>query len=431
MDYRYYIARRYLIDWKKISMISLISGISFMGVVIGVFAMVVVLSVMNGFGDVVRGLLVDLDPHIRIVSANERGFKNADSLQAQLGTLDGVVSTSAYLEGKALLVRGGNVDANRVVLVRGVNQKQLAGVSSVVDQTTIGEFDVKRNEGRAGIVIGSRLGQELSLFTESDTDLLSGTEDMVASQVQLLSAPGIERMMNSIFSSPAASLFDVRGWYDMNTVPEYDETNVFIDLAEAQRLFRTPGEVSGIELRLEDSKLASRVKGDIQTMLSADKYEVLTWYDIRKELYDVMELEKWGASLIIALIIVIAAFNIVGSLTMVVMEKRYDIGVLMSMGVSREDIRKIFLLQGAIIGIAGTGVGLITGLGLCLLQQQFGLVPLIGSDSFILDAYPVSIEFLDVSIIVVITIGLCLLAAIYPAHRASLIKPAEAVQIMD
>ena len=431
MDYRYYIARRYLIDWKKMSMISLISGISFLGVVVGVFAMIVVLSVMNGFGDVVKGLLVDLDPHIRIVSAEDRGFQHADSLQERLATLEHVVSTSAYLEGKALLVRGGGVDANRVVLVRGVDQDQLAGVSSVVEQTTIGAFEVKRVDGRAGIVIGSRLGQELSLFTEAESDLLSGTEDMGASQIQLLSAPGIERMMNSIFSTPAASVFDVRGWYDMNTVPEYDETNVFIDITEAQRLFRMPGEVSGIELRLEDSKLAPRVKAQIQAVLSPDEFEVLTWYDIRKELYDVMALEKWGASLIIALIIVIAAFNIVGSLTMVVMEKRYDIGVLMSMGVSRDDVRRIFLMQGGIIGIAGTGVGLITGLGLCLLQQQFGLVPLIGSDSFILDAYPVSIQFLDVSIIVVITIGLCLLAALYPAHRAAAIRPAEAVQIMD
>ena len=412
-------------------MITLISGISFLGVVVGVFAMIVVLSVMNGFGDVVKGLLVDLDPHIRIVSAQKRGFTDADSLQARLVDLEYVVSSSAYLEGKALLVRGGNVDANRVVLVRGVNQEQLSGVSSVVDQTTIGEFDVVRKEGRPGIVIGSRLGQELSLFTESDSDLLEGTEDMAASRVQLLSAPGIERMMNSIFSTSPASVYDVRGWYDMNTVPEYDETNVFIDLTEAQRLFRMPDEVSGIELRLEDSRLASQVKAEIQTVLSSDEFDVLTWYDIRKELYDVMQLEKWGASLIIALIIVIAAFNIVGSLTMVVMEKRYDIGVLMSMGVSKEDVRRIFLLQGAIIGIAGTGVGLVTGLGLCLLQQQFGLVPLIGSDSFILDAYPVSIQFLDISIIVVITISLCLLAALYPAHRAAAIRPAEAVQIMD
>lgn len=412
-------------------MISLISGISFLGVVVGVFAMIVVLSVMNGFGDVVRGLLVDLDPHIRIVSAKERGFTNADSLQSHLASLDHVVSTSSYLEGKALLVRGGNVDANRVVLVRGVNQEQLAGVSSVVDQTTIGAFDVERQDGRAGIVIGSRLGQELSLFTEADSEGLIGTDEMAASQVQLLSAPGIERMMNSIFSTSVTSVYDVRGWYDMNTVPEYDETNVFVDLTEAQRLFRMPGEVSGIELRLEDSKQAFEVKEAIQSILSSDEFEVLTWYDIRRELYDVMQLEKWGASLIIALIIVIAAFNIVGSLTMVVMEKRYDIGVLMSMGVSKDDIRRIFLIQGAIIGVAGTGVGLITGLGVCLLQQQFGLVPLIGSDSFILDAYPVSIQFLDVSIIVVITIALSLLAALYPAHRAAAIKPAEAVQIMD
>ena len=148
MDYRYFIARRYLIDFKKLSLITLISGISFIGVAVGVFALVVVLSVMNGFADVVRGLLVDVDPHVRIISASERGFTGADSLQAQLAELDHVISTSAYLEGKAMLMRGGAVEANRVVLVRGVKKGDLEKVSAVVDRTTIGEFNVERLDGR-------------------------------------------------------------------------------------------------------------------------------------------------------------------------------------------------------------------------------------------------------------------------------------------
>ena len=364
MDYRYFIARRYLIDFKKLSLITLISSISFFGVAIGVFALIVVLSVMNGFADVVRGLLVDVDPHVRITSANTRGFTGADSLQEKLAELDHVISTSAYLEGKAMLMRGGAVDVNRVVLVRGVTKEQLETVSAVVDRTTIGEFDVERKNGRPGIVIGSRLGQELSLFPESIDDTLAGTENLEPGRIQLLSAPGIERLMNTFFSTPALNVYDVRGWYDLQTVPEYDETNVFIGLQEAQLLFRMPGQVSGIELRLEDSELADQVKADVQAMLAGGDFEVKTWYDLQKSLYDVMKLEKYGAALIIALIIVIAAFNIIGSLTMIVMEKRHDIGVLKSMGVSRAGIRQIFLFQGAIIGVAGTMLGLVTGLGL-------------------------------------------------------------------
>ena len=168
----------------------------------------------------------------------------------------------------------------------------------------------------------------------------------------------------------------------------------------------------------------------MQALLANGDFEVKTWYDLQKSLYDVMKLEKYGAALIIALIIVIAAFNIVGSLTMVVMEKRHDIGVLKSMGVPRSGIRQIFLFQGAIIGLAGTGLGLVTGLGLCVLQQQFGLVPL-AADSFILDAYPVSIQPMDIILTVSITIALCLLAAQYPAHRAASIQPAEAIQVLE
>ncbi len=431
MDFRLFIARRYLIDWKKISLITLISGISLGGVSVGVFALVVVLSVMNGFFEVVKGLLVDIDPHIRIVSATGRTIVRPDSLQEQLGALEHVTSTSKYLEGKALLIHGEYADMNRVVLVRGVEKDNLAQVSPVVERTTIGEFDLDRDEGRAGIVIGARLGQSLSLFPQSEPEVLSGAEDIAGSRLQLLSAAGIERLLTQFFAASPASTFEVRGWYDMQTVPEFDETNVFISLEEAQRLFRMHDQVSGIELRLEHEDLADQVKADIEDTLPRDTYEVLTWYDLQKSLYDVMKLEKWGASLIIALIIVIAAFNIVGSLTMVVMEKRHDIGVLKSMGVSRADIQRIFLMQGALIGISGTGLGLVAGLGLCLLQQQFGLVPMPESESFILHAYPVSIELFDVTVTSAVALALCILAALYPAQRAAAIEPAEAVQVLD
>ena len=409
----------------------MISGISILSVAVGVFALIVVLSVMNGFAEVVRNLLVDIDPHIRVVSATDRGLYDADSLQAQLAELEYVTSTSAYVEGKAMLVRGKGIEANRVVLVRGVDREQLASVSSVVDRTVLGEFELQRNEGRAGIVVGSRLGQELSLFPETESDRLVGTEDFEGSQILLLSAPGIERLLTTIFGTAPVSTFEVRGWYDMETVPEFDETNVYIGIQEAQRLFRMADQVSGIELKLEDADLAPLVKANIQALLGTENVEVLTWYDLQKSLYDVMKLEKWGASLIIALIILIAAFNMVGSLTIVVMEKRHDIGVLKSMGITRADIQRIFLLQGGMIGIIGTGIGLITGVGLCVLQDRFKLVPMSGADSFILDAYPVSIQFLDISIIVTVAISLCVLASLYPAHRAAIVEPAEAVQVLD
>jgi lipoprotein-releasing system permease protein len=155
---------------------------------------------------------------------------------------------------------------------------------------------------------------------------------------------------------------------------------------------------------------------------------VQTWYDLQRSLYDVMRLEKWGASFVLALIIVVAAFNIVGSLTMIVIEKRRDLGALQAMGASRRDIRRIFLLEGALVGVIGSGVGLVLGLGLALAQQHFGLVPLAGAEAFIIDAYPVAVRWGDVALIVVVAVGLCAAASVYPAARASAVEPAQAVR---
>jgi len=156
---------------------------------------------------------------------------------------------------------------------------------------------------------------------------------------------------------------------------------------------------------------------------------VETWYDLKKSLYDVMQLEKWGASAILMLIVLVAAFNIVGSLTMVVIQKRRDVGVLQAMGVSRKDIRAIFLVEGLFIGVLGTGVGLALGLGLALLQKYFELVPMAQAESFLIDAYPVSVLWTDVVLVASIALGLCVLASLYPAARAAAIEPAQAIQM--
>ena len=426
MDYRLLIARRYLASRRQVSLISIITGISVVGVALGVAALIVILSVMNGFSNVVRDMLIGLDPHIRIVSNDERSFAESDSMLAAIRKTPGVNEATAYVQGKALFIHEGASDMNRVVIVRGVDEIGIGGVSEVVEKTEIGTFNLAREYGRPGIVIGLRLGQDLSLFPPAEDTSLPGTLETDGSRVQLLSAPGIERMLTSIFSTTPLSTFEVRGLYEME--PVYDETHVYIGLQEGQRLFRMPGEVSGIEVELGTIEDADRVKRVLQAQLG-DRYEVLTWYDLQRSLYEVMELEKWGASLILALIVVVAAFNIVGSLTMVVIEKRHDIGVLQAMGVSRRNIRRIFLLEGALIGLIGTGVGLAIGLGMSVLQRDFGLVRLARSESFILDAYPVSIEALDVTIVVVVSLVLCLLAAIYPAARAAAIEPAHAVQV--
>jgi lipoprotein-releasing system permease protein len=419
VDYRFRIAARYLTGRRSFSLIGKITGISVAGVALGVAALIVVLSVMNGFFTFVRDMLVSFDPHVRIVSAGGRDLAGADSLLDLVADVPGVVSAAAYVEGKALLLHEGASEHNKVVIVRGVNAEASPHMADAVASTGFGRFSLERVGGRPGIVIGRQLGERLILTPAGGAS--------PASRVSLLSSTGIERMITRPIGASPAAAFEVRGLYEMQTAS--DESYVFVDLPEAQRLFRTGGAVTGIDLRIADLEGAPSVRAALRERLADDRYEVLTWYDLKKSLYDVMQLEKWGAMVILLLIVVVAAFNIVGSLTMIVIEKQRDVGVLRAMGVSRRGIRQIFLAEGLFIGLAGSGLGTAVGLGLSVLQREYGLVQLSGAESFLIDAWPVDIQAGDVAIIGLLALLLCVAAALYPAWRASAIEPAKAVNL--
>jgi lipoprotein-releasing system permease protein len=417
VDYRFDIARRYLASSREVSLISIITGISMTGVTLGVAALIVVLSVMNGFYDFVRDLLVSLDPHVRVVSAKGQGVTNADSLLRLARDTKHVTAAAPYVEGKALLLSRDGDDANRVVRVRGVDESMM---ESAAPTMAMGTFDLGQDrEGAPGIVLNRTLGQRMGV--------IPAREGQPETAVGLLSAPAIERTLTNVFESPPIRRFDVRGLFQVQGASE--EQRVFVSLSEAQRLFRTGDRVTGVDLRLDDLERAGHVKTALQQKLAPDRYTVQTWYDLQKSLYDVMQLEKWGASAILGLIVIVAAFNIVGSLSMVVIEKRGDIGALQAMGVSQSDIHRIFLFEGALIGAVGTGLGLVVGLGLAFLQKYYELVPMAQAESFLIDAYPVSVQLLDVVLIAIIAFGLCVLAALYPAARAAAIEPARAVHL--
>jgi lipoprotein-releasing system permease protein len=359
-----------------------------------------------------------IDPHVRVVGTGAEGVAEADSLLGVARNVKGVVAAAPYVEGKALLIHDGNA-TNRVVVVRGVDPSAMADEQEVVQQTGYGTFDVSTRDGRAGVVAGMSLGNRLGL--------LPGGDRRSASEIGLISAPSIEQMLTQIFAVPPVRRFEVRGLFEVQAA--FDQSHVFVSIDEAQRLFRTPDRVTGVDLRLDDLDRAEAVKASLQSQLDVERFEVQTWYDIQKSLYDVMRLEKWVASAILLLIVIVAAFNIVGSLTMVVIEKRRDVGVLRAMGVSQSNIKRIFLAEGALIGSVGTGLGLFLGLGLAWLQQHFKLVPMAQAESFMIDAYPVVIQPLDIALIAVVSFGLCVLAAVYPASRAAAIEPARAVHL--
>ncbi|MTI88574.1 MAG: FtsX-like permease family protein [Balneolaceae bacterium] len=401
-----FIARRYLFSRKHISLISTLTFISITGITIGTALLIVILSVFNGFFDVIKGFLLSYDPDIRIESAEGNIFSMSPDQMEQIKTLPEVQVLSPYVEGKALFaIKGAN---NEVVEVKGINRELFFQLVDIEDSITEGVFDVSVRNRKPGIIVHQNLlaRQRLSLGDE----------------VVLLSAAGMKNALTQI-TVPRTYRFELRGSYFLQQIS--GGPKVFVDIEAARRLFKSRNGLTGIDLKLTDNDKAVQVKSELSAILG-EGYTISTWYDLQKPLYDVMYLEKWVAYAILMLIVIVAVLNIVGSLTMIVIQKKRDIGILISMGYSKKDIKMIFRKQGLYIGLIGCGLGGTLGFLLSWLQQVYGLVKL--SSAFLIDAYPVLIQPLDVAIILTGSLILCVLASWYPAHHASMVQPADAVR---
>ena len=243
-------------------------------------------------------------------------------------------------------------------------------------------------------------------------------------RIALLSPDGVRRSLTQ-FSGPRYYNFELRGMYSLASV--FDGSIVFVDLKAAQRLFNLKNTISGYDIRLESADDAEHIKAQLEADWG-EVYRFSTWYDLQKPLYDIMNLEKWAAYVILSLIVAVAVLNIVGSLTMIVIQKQRDIGILMSMGFTTQQVRSIFMLQGLYIGLIGSILGGSIGIGVALAQDIWGIVKLSGSAAFLIDTYPILIQWTDIAAILVVTMSLCLLAAAYPAKRAASILPSDAIR---
>jgi lipoprotein-releasing system permease protein len=398
------IARRYLVSRKHISLVSTLTMISIGGITVGTALLIIVLSVFNGFFDLIKNLLLSYDPDIRIESVEERSFIPPDDIGNIFASIPEIRIAAPYLQGKSLLAHRGSDE--KVVEVRGVDPLTFFQVVNMDQALDEGELDLSVKNRMPGMLIGHQLSAQLGI----------GPSD----RVSLLSAAGIQRSLTQ-FSGLRFYTFDVRGSFYLQQV--FEGSIVFIELEAAQRMFNARNRISGFDIKLHDHDTADRVKVQLQQKLG-DQYLVQTWYDLQKPLYDVMNIEKWSAYFILMLIVIVAVLNIIGSLTMIVIQKSRDIGLLMSVGFSREQIRQIFLRQGFLIGLIGCGLGGGLGLLLSWIQQTFGVVKLAGSEAFIISAYPVAISGIDISLILSASMLLCLGAAWYPARRAASMIPA-------
>lgn len=380
--------------------------ISIIGVTIGTALLIVVLSVFNGFYDVIRGILLTNDPDIRIESAAENSIQaNADFLN-NLTDISEITAITPYVTGKSMLAF--KDQANEVVTVRGIEKESFIRVNDLKNSISTGVFDLSVQNGRPGIIIGEQLRSRFRLT--------------INDEIALLSSSGMRRALTQ-FSVPRVNRYQLRGTFFTQQILPDDI--VYIDLEAAQILFNMRNRVSGFDIRLDSPDHAEAVKIKLQRLLG-EEYNVMSWYDLQKSLYDVMYLEKWISYFVLMLIVIVAVLNIVGSLTMIVIQKRRDIGILLSMGMTPTSIKKIFRLQGLYIGLIGCLIGGALGLLLSWAQLEFGIVSL--SSAFIIDAYPVSINISDIIIVLTGSMVLCITAGWYPSVRAASIAPADVVR---
>lgn len=391
---------------KRVSLITIISAISVCGINIGVWALICVLGVFNGFNGIVKSLLVGFDPHIRI-TAVEGAIQQSDSLVAVVQAIPEVMAAGPFINGRSALMLGNEL---KVIEVRGMRAADAKSATGLAQAMVTGSLPDSSPAIPHPIVLGRALSFDLRI-RRGDT-------------VSLLSQSGLEESLTQ-YASPTIIRSVVTGVFESSN-KDYDTYRAYTDLATARALFAVPTGVMGIEVRVKDLEQAQAVGEQLQAMLG-NRYRVETWQDLHRDLLAVMELERWAAFVILSLIIIVAVFNVLGSLTMLVKEKGRDVGILKSMGATDAAVRSIFLRQGFLIGLVGTIAGVIKGVIICLLQQQYGLIPL-NNSVYIISALPVQMRVSDIVIISATALLLSTVAAIYPASRAAKLLPADAVR---
>ena len=404
MNFPLFVARRYLFSKKSTHAINVISMISAIGVAVATMALVIVLSAFNGFHDLVATLFTRFDPQLEITPVMGKTAPADDPLLATVRQMPEVAVVTECVEDNALAVFQ---DKQAMVTIKGVddNFKDLANIQSTLYGD--GEFCLHAANLNYGI-LGIQLAQQLGTGTlwtdplrvyapikEGQIDITDPTQGFV---VDSLDAPGVV-------------------FYVKQT--KYDSRYILVPIAWARNLFGEQGMVSSLELRLKEGSDIGAVKKKIAATVG-DKYRVRDRYEQQDDTFKIMQIEKLFAYVFLTFILVVACFNIVGSLSMLIIDKRDDVVTLRNLGASDRQIVRVFLFEGRMISVAGAVIGILVGLLLCWLQQQYGVVKLGGSDaSFIVNAYPISVHYLDVFLVFLTVVAVGWLAVWYPVRYFS------------
>ena len=405
------IAFRYIKARRVEGFISVSAWFSLIGIMLGVATLIVVMSVMNGFRTELVDRILGINGHLVVYEKNQPFISNYNEIINQISDIKNVVAVTPHLEGQALAKNANNVSG---VIIRGVNWSDLA--AKKILWKSLDELTIKNFKDNQNIIMGYRLGQKLNI--------------KVGDYVSLISPSGMETALGVL---PVKQNFKVGGFFDMGMY-EYDSNFIFIPWKKAELFLLTNNIAHGIEVFLKDQKLTSSVNLQLKSKLNKNLI-IIDWKKRNSSFMTALAVEKNVMFVILALIILVAAFNIISSMIMLVQTKKTDIALMRTMGASQYLIIKIFMLTGSIIGILGTCVGVVLGIAVSMNIEQIREVvtSILGQELFSAEIYflsklPSNINLNEVMMVIFISFILTLVASVFPAWKASKISPAEALR---
>jgi lipoprotein-releasing system permease protein len=411
VSYELFIGLRYTRARRRNHFISFISGISMIGIALGVAALIVVLSVMNGFQKELRARILGVASHVQITGPDNR-LADWRSLADVAAKRPRVVAAAPYVNAQGMLSNDGNV---RGAIVRGIVPGLEDGVADIGRHMVAGSLD-RLVPGEFNIVLGAELARALRAYP--------------GDRVTLIAPQGLVTPAGIV---PRLKQFRVVGLFEVGMF-EYDSGLALIALEDAQRLYQYGDQVSGVRLKLDDLFASREVARDLVSAVSRDLY-VTDWTRSHANFFRAVQIEKNVMFIILLLIVAVAAFNIVSTLVMAVTDKQPDIAILRTLGASPGAIMKIFMVQGALIGVIGTLIGVAGGVLLALnidvvvpFLERLLNVQFLSKEVYYISELPSDLQGRDVSVIAAVSLVLSLLATLYPSWRASRVRPAEALR---
>jgi lipoprotein-releasing system permease protein len=397
---------RYLRAKRKRTFVSVITVISVLGVMVGVMALIVVLSVMNGFRADLMGKILGVNSHVLVLNYGG-AFKDYGSVMKRVNRVDGVVGSTPFIYGQVMVNHAGNVSG---AVLRGIDPEtvgQVLGIKRMIKQGILGSISEKSN-GFPTLILGKELARQIGVHPGDVLTLISP-----------------EGRLTPLGRVPNTREFRVVGLFDSGMY-EYDATMLYVSIAEAEKFLGLGDKVTGIEVKVNDIDRSDVIARRVQDTLGYP-FWTKDWKVMNRSLFSALKLEKVTMFVILIMIVLVGALNIISTLVMVVMEKRKDIAILRTMGASSKSVMSIFMLQGLLVGILGTLAGLGFGLGLCDLLAKYKFISL-PSDVYYISTLPVLVERWDVVLVSAAAVTISFLATLYPSWNASKLSPVEGLR---